>query len=312
MPQKKLAAKKSRKLRLAKYKSFRLSKRIKPEVLEHKQLLSAPKLFVRACKIVFKNWKLFAGLLAIFMVLDFVTIGGLNAGDFQTMRDNISDIFTGQFSQITGGVALFTFLLTSPNANGSAGSSLQAVLLVIVSLALIWALRQAYAQNKVRIRDTFYLGMYPLVPFLLVLVVIVLQLIPFLIGSFLYSVLVGSGIAALGVEQAVCGIVFALLTILSLYMILSSIFALYIVTLPDMTPMKALRSARELVRYRRLKLFRKLIFLPFALVLIAAVIMVPVIMLLTPIAVIFFFVLTTIGLAIMHSYMYGLYRELIA
>jgi len=52
--------------------------------------------------------------------------------------------------------------------------------------------------------------------------------------------------------------------------------------------------------------------LPFALITIAAVIMVPIIMLLTPVAVVFFFVLTIVGLAIVHSYMYGLYRELIA
>ena len=275
-------------------------------------MMPAPKLFAQACRVLIKNWKLFTGLLLIFTVIDFLAIGGLNAGDFQTMRENISDIFTGQFSQITGGLALFTYLLTSPNANGGAGSSYQAILLLVVSLALIWALRQTYSKNKVRIRDTFYLGMYPLVPFVLVLLVIGLQLIPFLVGSFLYNVLVGSGIAALGVEKLVCGVIFALLAILSLYMLISSIFALYIVTLPDMTPMKALRSARELVRFRRLKLFRKLLFLPFALITIAAVIMVPIIMLLTPVAVVFFFVLTIVGLAIVHSYMYGLYRELIA
>ena len=56
-------------------------------------------------------------------------------------------------------------------------------------------------------------------------------------------------------------------------------FALYIVTLPDMTPMKALRSARELVRYRRWTVLRKVLFLPLMLLVVAAIIMVPIIIL---------------------------------
>lgn len=306
------AVKRPRKLKLAKYKSFRLSKRIKPEVVERERLSSAPKLFRAACRVLAKNWKLFAGILVVFLLFDIVLIGGVSSGDLQTMRDDIGNIFTGQLGQVAGGLAIFTVLLASGNGEGQ-GSSLQAVLLLVISLALIWALRQAYGQHKkIRIRDAFYQGMYPLIPFVLVLLVIGIQLLPFLIGTFMFNILVGSGIASLGVEKAVCGIALGLLAILSLYMILSSMFALYIVTLPNMTPMKALRSARELVRYRRLKLLRKLLFLPFALIVLAAVVMVPVIMLATPVAALIFFVLSILALAVVHSYLYSLYRELIA
>jgi hypothetical protein len=94
-------------------------------------------------------------------------------------------------------------------------------------------------------------------------------------------------------------------------MITSSLFALYIVTLPNMQPMKALRTARQLVRHRRMLVMRKLLFLPFIMLIISAVVTVPVILYATPIAEWLFFALTMIALAVFHSYIYVLYRELI-
>jgi uncharacterized membrane protein YoaK (UPF0700 family) len=94
-------------------------------------------------------------------------------------------------------------------------------------------------------------------------------------------------------------------------MISSSLFALYIVTLPDMTPFKALRSARELVRHRRWTVLRKILFLPIILLVVAAIIMLPIIIWLTSLAQWVFFLLTMFALVAANAYMYTLYRELL-
>ena len=107
------------------------------------------------------------------------------------------------------------------------------------------------------------------------------------------------------------GILLFLFVLLSLYMITSSIFALYIVTLPDMTPMQALRSARNLVRFRRWTVMRKVLFLPLSLVVIGGLLLIPIIIFLTPIAEWVYFGLTMMSLAFIHSYIYTLYRELL-
>jgi phosphatidylglycerophosphate synthase len=78
-----------------------------------------------------------------------------------------------------------------------------------------------------------------------------------------------------------------------------------------MTPMKALRSARELVMHRRWEVLRKLIFLPIALIIIATLIMVPLLLITAPVAVWVFFIMTIVGLVVAHSYVYALYRELL-
>jgi hypothetical protein len=178
-------------------------------------------------------------------------------------------------------------------------------------LAIIWALRQVLAGSTLRIRDAYYRGMYPLIPFILVLLLVGLQLLPLLIGSSLYSLVITNGIAVHAIEKIFWGLLFAGLALLSFYLISSSLIALYIVTLPDMTPLKALRSARELVRGQRWAVMRKILALPIILIIVAALIMLPIILLLTSLAQWIFFLLTMFAIAAINIYMYSLYRELL-
>jgi hypothetical protein len=203
--------------------------------------------------------------------------------------------------------------LIGTNSSGSnqSAASYQLFLLIVVSLATIWTLRQSLSGVRIRVRDAFYKGASPLVPFILVLLVIAIQLVPLAIGASLYTLVLNNGIALNFTEKFIWGLIFGVLAFVSLYFVSSSLFAAYIVTLPDMTPMKALRSARELVRYRRWTILRKVLFLPLLLLIVTAIIMVPVISVVTPLAQWVFFILMMAAIAVVHSYMYTLYRELL-
>jgi hypothetical protein len=65
------------------------------------------------------------------------------------------------------------------------------------------------------------------------------------------------------------------------------------------------------VRYRRWTVLRKLLCLPVILLVVAAVVMVPIIVLLTPLAQWTFFLLTMGALTASLTYIYVLYRELL-
>ena len=78
-----------------------------------------------------------------------------------------------------------------------------------------------------------------------------------------------------------------------------------------MTPIKALRSAKELVKGRRWLVLRKVLCLPIILITVAGIIMLPIIIIITPLAQYIFFILTMISLTAIHAYLYTLYRELI-
>lgn len=242
-----------------------------------------------------------------------ILVRGLGGGiQLDFLKATFQKAAKGTFNSVTNSLSLFAYLVgTAGNSQSDAGSVYQAILILVISLATIWALRQVIAGTKVRIRDTFYRGMYPLIPFILVLVVIALQLLPLIIGNWFFHIVMANSIAVTLLEKFLWGLLFALLALLSIYMVCSSVFALYIVTLPDMTPLKALRSARQLVLHRRWSVIRKVLFLPIILIIISAIIMVPLILWLTPAAQWVFFGLTMVTLVVVHSYMYTLYRELL-
>ncbi len=297
------------------YKTFKPAKRVKHP---GPRLPSGYQLLKQALTHLLRHWKIFVAFLLIYAVVNlFLTRGFGGDIDLNQLKTGLHDVFKGKgfSSDLTIGLALFGVLLgTSSSTTSEVVGAYQSIMILLTSLGLIWLLRQTYDESqalKLRARDGYYKGMYPLIPFILVLIVITLQLIPLALAGFIYTGVLVSGLAVTVVEQILWGALVFLLVVLSLYMITSSLFALYIVTLPDMTPMRALRSARQLVLYRRWTVLRKLLFLLLAILVLGAVIMLPLIMYLTPLAAFLFYILSVVGLAVIHSYMYSLYRALL-
>jgi len=279
------------------------------------KLPSAWKITKKATRLLTANRKLVGGMVLVYGVLALILVHGLNGGtDVTTLKQDLNQLFQGNWGHLASGLSVFAVLLTSSGSTASdVAGAYQAFLIIVVSLAIVWTFRQLMAEKppKLRVRDGFYQGMYPLIPVILVLLVIGLQLVPLLVGGALFATVQQNNIAVTGLEQLLWIVIFVALACISLYVVCSSIFALYIVTLPNMTPLKALRSARGLVKYRRPAVLRKLLFLPLLLLIIAAIIMLPFILFITPIAQWVFFVLTLLAIAAVHAYMYTLYRELL-
>lgn len=297
-----------RRLKPPKYQAFRLQKRITHPV----KLPSVWRLSKAAAITLWRHKRLFVGITLVYGLLNLVLVQGLSHTDVSGLKGELRQVFTGHLGSLASGLSIFVVLLGSAgNTSSQTAGAYQTFLALIASLAIIWALRQSMAGVSLRVRDAYYRGMYPLVPFILVLVVVGLQLLPLVIGALLYGTVTANGIAVAAVEKFVWLCLYGLLALLSLYLITSSLFALYIVTLADMTPVKALRSARELVRYRRWTVLRKVLCLPLVLVVAAAIIMVPIIIWLTPLAQWVFFILTMFSLVAVHAYIYTLYRELL-
>lgn len=288
-------------------------KRAKQAPKSRARLSSVWQLTQSTGNLLWEHRRLFITITIVYGLLNLLLVRGLASDTNLTeLKDQLNSIFTGNFGALASSLSIFALLVGSAgNASSETAAAYQLFLALIVSLAVIWALRQAMAGAQVRAKDAYYKGMYPLVPFTLVLMVVGLQLIPLLIGSALYSVVINNGIAVLFLEKALWAALFGLLASVTLYMLSSSLFALYIVTLPDMTPVKALRSARELVRNRRWTVLRKILFLPLLLLVLSAVIMLPIIILITPAAQWVFFLLTMFSTVAVHAYMYTLYRELL-
>lgn len=264
-----------------------------------------------------QNKKFFAALAGIFLLLDLLLVRSVTAFDAATLKSQLSASLTHGVGVAVGGFSVFSSLFTAAASGTSADKTgaYHFFLVLLMSLATIWSLRQIYTANKkkitISIRAAFYESTAPLIPFILLIFLIGLQFIPLLIWLQIYSLVVGGGIAATTIEQLFFLAVLLVLTGLTLFWLTRSIVALYVVTLPGMLPMQALKNAKELVRGRRMSMVRKILFLPLALFILAAIVMIPTIIIWAPLAQWLFFVLTAIGFILVHAYFYTLYRELL-
>lgn len=304
------AAKPARKLSADSYKSFRLSKKLRhpgPKVTGSFRLTG------RALKHVWQYKKLFGIIALTYLVLNLLFVRGfIFTADITEVKEAVSELFSGSAGQIAGSLTVMGLLVNSLNPQTEVAVLYQTILVTLFSLCVIWALRQTYAGDVPKVKDVFYRSSYPLVQFIIVIFIIGLQLLPLVLANFLYAAVVVSGVAITFPEVFSVSILIFLLVVWSLYMVTVSVFALYIVALPDMTPLKALRSARGLVHYRRWTVMRKVLFLPIGLLAIGSLVMLPVILLVPMAAEAVFLIGSAFMLPLVHSYMYSLYRELLA
>lgn len=290
------AEKKSRRIQPPKYKSFGLQKKIKRSDVQ--PVPNVIRLTKQSLQLTKRSWKQFAVIMLIYGALNILLVQGLGSLGSDTRSD------AADLSTVTSAVQV------GNGAMSQTGSLYQSILLVILSLTFIWSLRQVYVNEKFSVRDAFYKSMYPLIPFLLVVAVVMLELIPMALGGTALSIALASGIAASTTEILIWAFIVSLLAILSIFLVSSSLFALIVVTLPVMTPIKALRSAKQLVINRRLLVMRKLLFLPFLLFVVVSLVITPFVIWLPQTVLWLFLPLMLVITPFVYAYIYNLYREL--
>lgn len=285
----------------------------KTEAKELARPLGSFRLCAQVFKIMGRYWKTLGGIIIIYLILNVIFASGVSNinSTVNTIKGDLNNI-SGQSHPLVSASTGFLVLVTSGGSSSSAaGAALQVMLVIIISLVVIWTLRQLLAGKIVKIKQAFYNATNQLIPFLLVLLVIFIQLLPVTFGfSVLAAVAVAVGnISALG--TLVMTVLMIVLAGWSFYMLSSSLFALYIVTLPGMQPRAALRSAKNLVRYRRFLVLRRVTFMPLAMLAIAAAIIIPLILYVTFLVTPVFFIMSGLALLFAHTYLYSLYRGLL-
>lgn len=294
-----------------KYKSFRFHKQVKHH---EKPIINVYAITKKTFQLFNQNKKNLAFFTIIYGILFLLFVRGIfnpiNIDDFRFELE--SKIGEGEGSTFSSNRIIFGQLI------GSFGSGLtgeqgiyQVMLFVLSALAVIWLFRQQQAGNIVNIKQAFYRGMYPLIPFTLIIYLIILQLLPAIIGNFLYSTVIANGIAVGQVEQFIWLLLYLSTLLLSFYLISSSVVALMIVTLPEMTPMRALRKAKELVTFRRFAVFRKTTALLFIVAAMFIIIVFPALYISSMAAQIAFLLLSILVLPFAVGYIFVLYRELL-
>jgi hypothetical protein len=286
----------------------------KKEIQTRPQIINSFKLTVQVAGIFRQFWKPLGGIVLVYLILNVLFASGVSSlnGTINDIKADLNNEGVNAHPLLTGVSGFLTLVGSSGAISSATGSALQSMLIVLESLVIIWALRHLLAGQRIFVKQAYYSAMTPLVPFLLVVFFIILQLLPVTLGSVALVAVAASLGTISGAWTVLLGVILFLLAAWSVYMLSASIFALYIVTLPDMQPREALRSARKLVKYRRWPILRRIVFLPVLLLLIMAAVIVPLILYATFLVAPVFYVLSMLTILFVHAYLYSLYRSLLA
>ena len=310
------------------HRSFRRTRR-----RDYRRSLKLPGYFAFSAHVrrtLLANKKLFIGLALIYAVLTAILVGIASQDTYSTLTDTLrdtgSEVFQGDFAQIGQAGLLFVTAMT-----GGISESLTEVQQdyaalngLLVWLTTVWLLRNILAGHKVKLRDGLYNAAAPLLSTFLVGLVLIIQLLPLALALIGYSAALSTGLLASGVEAMLFWIVAALLATLSLYWMTSTFIALVVVTLPGMYPVRALKTAGDIVIGRRLRILLRLVWMLLGIIVAWAIVMIPIILLDTwlkgvwaeiawlPVIPVALLIMSSLTIVWSASYVYLLYRKVVA
>ena len=282
-------------------------------------------------KTLWSHRKLFISLAAFYALLTVLLVGIASQSAYSNLADTLrttsGDAFNGNWGQIGKASLLFVATLTgSISQTLTEVQQLYSVIIVLLGwLTSVWLLRNLLAGHKVKLRDGLYNAGSPILSTFLVALLLLVQMLPFALALFGYSAAVTTGLLASGgVAAMLFWIAAVLLSVISLYLMTSTVFALIIVTLPGMYPFKAIKTAGDLVVGRRLRLLLRFIWLAISVSLAWVLVMIPVILIdmwikslwsainWVPTIPLVLLSLSSLTIVWVSSYVYLLYRKVVA
>jgi len=314
--------------RITRHESFKRSYRE-----DYDRPLEIPGLMSHAMtslKLIFKNWKIFIPLIIWIVVLNVILVGLMNEETYQSFKDALDEKSLEFAGNTIGNVAKASLLLISTVTTGGLTNGMSEVqqvfailLFAITWLTTIYLVRHLLAKHKVKLRDGFYNALTPLISTLLVIVVVFLELIPIFAVIITYSAAVATEFLSTPFYALVYFIFAALMILLSVYLLSSSLIGLVAVTAPGVYPLVALRTSSNLVYGRRIKLIIRLLFFIITLAVLWIIVMLPMILLDMwlksifdwlagfPFISIMLLLMTTFSVVYLATYLYLYYRRML-
>ncbi|MBR2709530.1 hypothetical protein IKE72_00405 [Candidatus Saccharibacteria bacterium] len=240
---------------------------------------------VSAFRILFQHWKVFLPLLIITTIVYIVLVGMMNQSDYadyQNILDQTSmQVAGGDIGSFAKAGLLLISTVTSGGLSGESSESaivFAVLIFIVIWLTTIFLIRHIKAGHAVKLRDALYNSMAPFISSLIVLIVAILQCIPLIIFIVVLSAAVQTEFLSTPFYALVFFIFAAVMILLSLYMLSSSLIALVAVSAPGLYPMRALQASSDLMMGRRTRFIIRLIVLFITLAITWVVVMLPMIL----------------------------------
>mgnify|MGYP000898370790 FL=1 len=220
------------------------------------------------------------GLMMLFYVVAGIVLVGLASQDTYSQLSSLLDQTASNWDAVgKAGLLLLTSMSGGLNTSFTEVQQVySALLLLLVWLAVVWALRVILAGNKPKLRDALYNSGAPIVSTAIVLLIVVIQLLPLALSVVIVTVASSTGMFDSPTMSIIISMVAAGLGVLSIYWVTSSLIALVIVTLPGMYPWRAIQTAGDLVIGRRIRILLRLCWMLVCALVGSIVILLPIIL----------------------------------
>lgn len=271
-------------------------------------------------QIIWANKGLFIKFILLYMVLSLLIVGTLSQDNYIALRDQLNSASEGLGA---GELALlFVGAMTSGSGEEAtiASQVLAGLLLLLGWLIVVWILRRRMAGDTIKLRDALYSAGSPIIATFALLLIMVLQLVPFALALLAYSALSGVGLInwSIDIENMAAWCALAAMAVMTIYWMTTSFIALVIVTNPGIYPFQAIRMAGDIVVGRRLRIMLRLLFMALPMVIMWLALLLPIIWLddflkidWLPLVPLMVLTLSTVTLTWVASYIYTMYRKLI-
>ena len=303
------------------FKSFRRT--YKNEYVDDFQ---PPRLFAHAMRsfgMLFKNWRIFGGLLLIVVIFGVFFVGLMSQKNVASVRSLVD---SGELGEFAKAVIVLVTTVGSGGINQSLSDSqwlILSILFVLIWLSTVYILRQILAKKRVTLRQSLYNSFAPFISSFLIFFTILLEMVPIFLLVIFYSAALKTDFLSTPYYALVFLIFAILLVVLSLYLLSSSIIALAAVSAPGLYPKAALRAAHDLMFRRRTRFIIRVLFLVFVVILNYVLVMIPVILIDNvfktnfdwaadiPVISLFLFIMTCFNFIYISAYIYLYYKEML-
>lgn len=236
-------------------------------------------------KMIFKNWKLFLPFLILMVVVSVALAGIMNEETYRKFQEAVEQTSAqagtkeiGNFAK--AGIVLFSVITAGGFTNTSSETAVifGILMFLVIWLVTIFIVRYKLAKREIKLRDALYNAMTPLLSSFVIFVVALIQCIPIFVLAIAFSAAVQTNFLAMPF-YALLFLAFAILMILvSSYLLSSSLIALVAVSAPGLYPVRALKTASELMMGRRVRFVLRLIALMIVIAIMWFVVMMPLIL----------------------------------
>lgn len=310
------------------HRSFRLTKR--RDYVKSLNLPGYIALSIIVWKLLMKHKWIFVRLVLVYALLTAALVGMASQDLYTTLRDTINntsgDLFEGNFGALgESGLLLVSAAFGLFNNGLNEVQQIYAFLLFIMLwLTTIWLLRSLMAGNKVIVRDGLYNSFSPLISTFMVSLLLLIQMLPLALAFIGYNAALVSGLLENGgVESMLFWFAAGGLGVLSLYWMSTTFIALVVVTIPGAYPLKAIRTAGDIVVGIRVRILLRLIWLLLTILVAWILVMIPVILIdsflkekfafleYIPIVPVGLLIVSSLASVWFTSYIYVLYRKIV-